>query len=88
MPSTSTAEIRVCLDVGCYKHHVSVGLSNGQFLEAFTIEHKKSGFNQFFSHLKQHEDQYQLPISIAMEGFNGHARPLDQLIKQSDYRLI
>jgi transposase len=83
-----TPEIRVCLDVGCYEHHVSVGLSSGEFLEAFTIAHEKSGFDQFFSHLREHEAHYQLPVAIAMEGFNGHARPLDQLIKKSDYRLF
>ena len=61
---------KVQLDVGCYEHHVSVGLSNGEFLEAFTIAHEKSGFDQFFSHLGAHETHYQLPIAIAMEGFN------------------
>lgn len=88
MSSSISPEIRVCLDVGCYEHHASVGLSDGQFLESFTIRHEKRGFNQFFSPLKKHEEQYPLPISIVMEDFNGHARPLDQLINKSDYRLF
>lgn len=88
MPSTIPSEIRVCLDVGCYEHHVSVGLSSGDFLEAFTIQHKKEGFDQFFSRIRGHEKRHEFPVVIAMEGFNGHARPLDQLIKKSDYRLF
>jgi hypothetical protein len=32
MSTLATPEIRVCLDVGCYEHHVSVGLSSGEFL--------------------------------------------------------
>ena len=82
------SEIRVCLDIGCYEHHVSVGLSTGEFLEGFTIAHEKEGFNQFFKEISKHEDRLNLPVSVAMEGFNGHARPLDQLINKSDYRLF
>jgi transposase len=88
MSTLATPEIRVCLDIGCYEHHVSVGLSSGEFLEAFTITHEKIGFEQFFSHVGAHEARHQLPVSVAMEGFNGHARPLDQLIKKSPYRLF
>lgn len=88
MSSIITPEIRVCLDVGCYEHHVSVGLSNGDFLEAFTIQHEKQGFDQFFSRISIHEKRHEYPVVIAMEGFNGHARPLDQLIKKSEYRLF
>lgn len=81
-------EIRVCLDIGSYEHHVSVGLSNGEVLEKFTIRHEKEGFENFFNQIEKIESQYQLPVSIAMEGFNGHARPLDEMIKKSDYRLF
>lgn len=88
LPTKPATEIRVCLDMGCYQHHVSVGLSNGVFLTDFVIDHEKSGFNHFFSCLKHYEDHYNLPVEIAMEGYNGHARPLDQLIKQSPYRLF
>jgi transposase len=86
--TTPASEIRVCLDIGCYEHHVSVGLSTGEFLEGFTIAHEKEGFNQFFREISKHEDRLNLPVSVAMEGFNGHARPLDQLINKSDYRLF
>lgn len=48
MSSTPPAsETRVCLDIGCYEHHVSVGLSTGEFLEGFTMAHEKEGFNPF-----------------------------------------
>jgi hypothetical protein len=29
-----------------------------------------------------------LPVAVAMEGFNGHGRPLDRLVRQKGYRLF
>jgi hypothetical protein len=81
-------ELRVSLDIGCYEHAVSIGLSNGELLEEFSISHDKAGFNEFFSRIEQHEKTYLYPVSIAMEGYNGYARPLDSLIKKSNYRLF
>ena len=45
LPIKPATEIRVCLDMGCYQHHVSIGLSNGEFLTDFVIDHEKAGFN-------------------------------------------
>ncbi len=81
-------EILVSLYIGCYEHAVAVGLSNGELLEEFSISHDKAGFNKFFTHIEKHEKKYSYPVSVAMEGYNGYARPLDSLIKKSDYRLF
>lgn len=81
-------EIRVSLDIGSRQHSVAVGLADGSFLEAFDITHTKAGFDLFFSKLEKHELRFGLPVAIAMEGFNGHARPLDQMIRARNYRLF
>ena len=80
-------ELRVAVDVGCRRHHVAVGLSSGDFLESFEIEHQPAGFEEFFSRLASHEARYHCPVSVAMEAYNGYARPLDRLVLLHNYRL-
>ncbi len=81
-------EIRVSLDIGSRHHSVAVGLADGSFLESFDITHTKIGFEQFFRKIEQYELTYGLPVAIAMEGYNGYARPLDQMIRARNYRLF
>lgn len=88
MSSAVLAEIRVSLDIGCRHHSVAIGLADGELLDEFEIEHTKAGFELFFNKISRHEAQYKLPVSIAMEGYNGYARPLDQMIRARNYRLF
>lgn len=88
MSNTSTQEMLVSIDIGCYQHNVAVGLSDGTLLEEFEIHHTKKGFKQFFSKIECHHQSHQLPVSVAMEGYNGHARPLDRMIRARNYRLF
>lgn len=81
-------EIRVSLDIGCRFHAVAVGLSDGNLLDEFEISHTKEGFETFFKRIQQHELKHKLSVSIAMEGYNGYARPLDQMIRVRNYRLF
>jgi len=85
---TPLPEIRVSLDIGCRRHSVAVGLADGMLLEEFEIEHTKEGFELFFNKIGRHEIKHRLPVSIAMEGYNGYARPLDQMIRARNYRLF
>lgn len=88
MSKTIIPEIRVSVDVGCHSHSVAIGLSGGEFIEEFEIEHNSDGFNQFFTRIKKQENRHGLPVSVAMEGYNGYARPLDRLVRARDYRLF
>ena len=81
-------EIRVSVDVGCHGHSVAIGLSSGQVLDEFDIEHHAEGFKEFFKHIEKWERRYGGPVSVAMEGFNGYARPLDRLVRARNYRLF
>lgn len=81
-------ELRVGVDVGCHSHNVAIGLSSGEILEEFSINHEPEGFRHFFSCIEKHERKYGLPVSVAMEGYNGYARPLDTLVRARDYRLF
>lgn len=85
---TPLPEIRVSLDIGCRRHSVAVGLADGKLLDEFEIEHTKAGFESFFNKISRHEIRHRLPVSIAMEGYNGYARPLDQMIRSRNYRLF
>jgi transposase len=81
-------ELRVGVDVGCHSHNVAIGLSTGEILEEFSIVHEPEGFRQFFLRIEQHERDYACPVAVAMEGYNGYARPLDTLVRTHNYRLF
>ena len=65
------SQIRVAIDVGCERHRVAVGLSDGKMLEEFDIGHHADGFQEFFSRVGKLEKFHQLPVVVAMEGYNG-----------------
>jgi len=46
-----------------------------------------AGFQDFFRRVEHHKHKSDLPVAVAMEGFNGYARPLDQLIQERGYTL-
>ena len=81
-------QIQVAVDIGSRCHRVAVGHSDGRLLEEFDISHDKKGFNLFFDRITHHESHLNLPVSIAMEGFNGWARPLDREVLHRGYRLF
>ena len=81
-------ELRVAVDVGCNRHRVAVGLSEGRLLEEFDIRHDAAGLREFFSRVEGHERRWGLPVAVAMEGYNGYARPLDERVLLHGYRLF
>jgi transposase len=80
-------ELRVSVDVGYRRHSVAMGLSSGEVLEEFEIEHRPEGFQEFFSRIEKHHNKEPGSVAVAMEGYNGHARPLDSMVRQRGYRL-
>jgi transposase len=80
-------ELRVSVDVGYRRHHVAMGFSDGEVLEEFEIEHRIEGFEDLFSRIEKHRGSSGCPVAVAMEGFNGWARPLDSMVRQRGYRL-
>jgi len=80
-------EIRVSVDVGSRSHRVAIGLSSGEVLEEFEIAHRVEGFEDFFSRIERHRKGNSYGVAVAMEGYNGYARPLDSMVRQRGYRL-
>ncbi|ETW93565.1 MAG: hypothetical protein ETSY2_51225, partial [Candidatus Entotheonella gemina] len=70
-----------------HQHRVAIGLSSGEVLEEFDMLHQAEGFDPFFARIATYEQQYACSAAVAMEGFNGYARPLDTMIRARDYRL-
>ena len=64
-----------------------MGLSSGEVLEEFEIDHRIEGFQEFFSRIEKHRKKENCGVAVAMEGYNGHARPLDSLVRERGYRL-
>ena len=88
MQESVNTELLVSVDVGCYRHAVAIGLPDGGVLEEFEIDHDRDGFAMFFERISRQEQTHGLPVSVAMEGYNGHARPLDRLVRARNYRLF
>ncbi|MDR4516581.1 MAG: IS110 family transposase [Nitrosomonas sp.] len=80
-------QICVSVDVGCRQHSVAIGLPNGDVLDEFDILHRPEGFKQFFERIEHHCQQHGHEVAVAMEGYNGYARPLDSLVKVRGYQL-
>lgn len=80
-------EIRVGIDVGCKTHRVGIAGPDGSILEEFDLPHTQEGFRHFFRRIERHRQTLRLPVAVAMEGFNGYARPLDKLIQEQGYTL-
>ena len=69
-------QIRVGIDVGCKAHRVGIADADGKILEEFDISHTDAGFRDFFRRIEHHKQELGLSVAVAMEGFNGYARPL------------
>jgi transposase len=84
---TKSIELRVSVDVGYRSHSVAIGLPNGEVLEEFEIAHRPEGFQEFFTRIEKHRKARDCGVGVAMEGYNGYARPLDSLVRSRGYRL-
>lgn len=91
MPNVQTAltpEIQVGIDIGGSQHSIAVGLSDGTLLDEFDIDHRPDGFEKFFNRVTQHSDKHGgCGVRVAMEGYNGHARPLDVMVQDKNWPL-
>jgi transposase len=88
MMTPQSLQLRVGVDVGSQSHSVAVGLSDGSLLEEFEIPHTAAGFGDFFSRIEGHAKRHPYPIAVAMEGYNGHVRPLDSLVRARGWPLF
>ena len=52
MSEQTSVELRVSVDVGYRRHSVALGLSSGEVLEEFEIDHRIEGFQQLFSRIE------------------------------------
>jgi transposase len=75
------------IDVGCKAHRVGIATPDGSIIEEFDISHTDAGFQDFFRRVEARRRKLALPVAVAMEGYNGYARPLDRLVQERGYRL-
>ena len=94
--SRSTLKCRPChlyyskgslfgIGIGYKSHRVAISASDCEILAEFDISHSRIGFNHFFHRVKRHRKRAEVPVAVATEGYNGYARPLDRLIRESGY---
>ena len=80
-------ELQVAVDVGARTHRVAVGDDSGRLLEEFDLEHTAAGLAGFFTRIERLRTSRSAPVAVAMEGFNGWARPLDRQVLDHGWRL-
>lgn len=80
-------ELQIGIDVGSLNHSIAISDGFGNIINEFEITHTQKGFDNFFKIIKDEAKQRDASIAIAMEGYNGWARPLDGLILEHGYKL-
>ena len=80
-------ELQIGIDVGSLNHFVAISDNSGNIIKEFEITHTQKGFDNFFKIIEKEARKIDATISIAMEGYNGWARPLDSQILKRGYKL-
>jgi hypothetical protein len=80
--------VLVAVDVGMQRHRVAVGIPGQRLACEFDLEHTPEGLATFFRRVETYTRGGHLPVAVAMEGYNGHARPLDQQVLARGWRLF
>ena len=80
-------QLNVAIDVGSVMHRVAIGLGTGAAIDEFDCPHTPVGIGQFFTRVKHHQDKHGATVSVAMEGYGGYARPLDNQIMAQGWQL-
>ena len=71
---------------GVQRHRVAIGVPGEALACEFDLDHTPEGFATFFRQVEAHTAGGVLPVAVAMEGWGGHARPLDQQVLARGWR--
>lgn len=80
-------ELQVAVDVGARMHRVAVGNGSGQLIAEFDLAPTAAGLAGFFARIERLRGGRSAPVAVAMEGFNGWARPLDRQVLEHGWKL-
>ena len=79
--------LEIGIDVGSLNHAIAISDGAGNIIKEFEIKHTQKGFDKFFEIINKEAYKRDAIVSIAMEGYNGWARPLDSQILTKGYQL-
>jgi len=80
-------ELQIGIDIGSVIHAVAISDGFGTLLQEFEISHTNKGFDSFFKTVDKLSREHHATVSVAMEGYNGWARPFDTLVLEHGYTL-
>lgn len=81
-------QLQIAVDVGSTRHRVAVATADGQLLSEFDMQHDAVGFGHFFDCIEAHQRRTGASVVVAMEGYNGWARPLDREVLARGWKLL
>lgn len=79
-------ELEIGIDIGSISHSVAIN-SDGILIQEFEISHSNQGFDSFFKTVDKLAIKHHAKVTVAMEGYNGWARPFDTLVLEHGYTL-
>jgi len=79
--------LEVGIDVGSQSHSIALSDGFGKIISEFEVSHTQKGFDSFFKTIEHEASKRDATVAIAMEGYNGWARPFDRLILKKGYTL-
>jgi len=82
------SHVVVAVDVGVQRHRVAIGTPGKRLAREFDVEHTPEGLATFFREVETYTRGGALPVAVAMEGWGGHARPLDAQVLARGWRLF
>jgi transposase len=80
-------ELQIGIDIGSISHAIAISDNQGNILKEFEISHSNKGFDSFFQIVDKLSTKHHANINVAMEGYNGWARPFDALVLEHGYKL-
>jgi transposase len=81
-------QVSVGIDVSSSNHAIAIMGPTGKFCDEFIISHNHRSFAEAINRIKAVALELKLPVTVAIEGFNGYAAPFDRYLIESGFKVV
>jgi len=72
--------LAVGIDIGSQTHRIAVMSPRGQIIDQWFVKHRYADFKKAARRMQALSREYNLPLIVGIEGYNGYASPFDQYL--------
>lgn len=72
--------LAVGIDVGSQTHRIAVMNPQGKIIDRWSTKHRYTDFKKAARRMQALSREYNLPVIVGIEGYNGYASPFDQYL--------